>query len=219
MAIKIVITVQVSLTAEQLAADVTSRTQSPRWAIDTATNVPGMSVPYTMPYTLSGTPTVAGTYSIGLGYRDAGKVYVTDYMDLIVEDPFVAPPEPEDEPAVPEAQWTRTEPHPDAAKLLRHMGMTATPKALAQADEHLATVTVFVYGYTRGRGFTEAEAGAPVPAWDLRHVILTAAARSMSNPTQLRQYTVGDYNESPAALSSWSLVETAVLHRYRKRAA
>lgn len=88
------------------------------------------------------------------------------------------------------------------------------------ADEHLATVSVFVYGYTRGRGF---ELGGfpsdptPVPQWDLKRVILSAAARSLANPQSLKQYAAGDYSETPSVLTSWTLPEIAVLHRYRRR--
>jgi hypothetical protein len=54
---------------------------------------------------------------------------------------------------------------------------------------------------------------------ELRSVILSAAARSLSNPTQARRIEIGSYSELPGSLASFSLLETLTLNRYRKRAA
>jgi hypothetical protein len=83
---------------------------------------------------------------------------------------------------------------------------------VALADEHLPIVTAMVRSYTRGNGFTGTS-----PADDIRAVILTATARLMANPEQLG-YQRGSVSLS-GGFTGWSLAETFVLNRYRKRAA
>ena len=179
-------------------------------------NVPGMVASY-LSSTLSGAPTTEGIFSQDYGRSELGYTR-SGAVDIIVRGKL--PPVNPDIPTVPADPYGRVDPHQDSEKLLTAMGYEHTGKLLAMADEHLATVTVFVYGYTRGRGF---EMGGfksdpkPEPAWDLRRVILSAAGRSLANPQSLKQYSAGDYSETPSVLTSWSLPEIAVLHRYRKR--
>lgn len=97
----------------------------------------------------------------------------------------------------------------DVAKFL---GRGDDAEIIALAEEHLPIVTAFVEAYTRGRGFTYGE-----PANPLRSVIITAAARLVPNPEQMKRYQTGDYSENPAILDGFTLPELAVLHRYRKR--
>ena len=91
-------------------------------------------------------------------------------------------------------------------------GDGADEGAVALAEESVKVVTAMARSYTRGRGFgitgdvTE----------DLAAVIVTASARLMANPDQLRSQVgaVSLYN----GFNGFSLAETFVLNRYRKRA-
>ncbi len=83
---------------------------------------------------------------------------------------------------------------------------------VALANQHLPIVTALVRSYTRDRGFT-----GTVPADDLAAVIVCATARMMTNPEQTRS-VVGSV-QTFDGFTGWSLAETFVLNRYRKRAA
>lgn len=97
----------------------------------------------------------------------------------------------------------------DVAKFL---GRADEPEIIALAQEHLPVVTTFVEAYTRGRGFTNGE-----PDSKLRSVIITACARMVPNPSQLKRFQAGEYSETPATLEGFNLAEQAVLHLYRRR--
>ena len=82
------------------------------------------------------------------------------------------------------------------------------------ADRHARTVTALVRSYTRGRGFTP----AGEPGEDVAAVITTAAARLATNPAQVQREALGDYAMA-GAFDGFTLAETAVLHRHRRRTA
>lgn len=84
----------------------------------------------------------------------------------------------------------------------------------AQLSEAVSGAWSMVWGYTRGRGFTED--GSVVE--DLAAVIVAAACRVAANPQQVERYQVADYAETPARFLGFDLAEQAVLNRYRKRA-
>lgn len=214
--ISLLLGVPVSIKASEVAAlngeDITKGTKR----VFGKAGVPGMTAGYLSTY-LSGTPNTEGLFSQEYGRDELGYTR-SGAVDVIVR--AKAPPVVPTDPTVPADPRGREYPHPDSERLLTILGYEQTSQRLAMADEHLATVTVFVYGYTRGRGF---ELGGfpsdptPVPQWDLKRVILSAAARSLANPQNLKQYSAGDYSESPSVLNSWTLPEIAVLHRYRRR--
>lgn len=103
------------------------------------------------------------------------------------------------------------------ARVLRFAGMTETERRIEIATEHVDAVTAYVYGYTRGRGFTpDPETGHPMPKLDVANVIVAASARLTTNPRQLSYYSAGDYSERPAVLAGWTLLERAVLNNYRR---
>lgn len=83
---------------------------------------------------------------------------------------------------------------------------------VALAQEHTTIVRAMARAYTRGNGFQ----GEDV-ADDIAAVITTATARLVANPEQLH-YAVGSARIS-GAFKGWTLAETFVLNRYRKRAA
>ena len=78
-------------------------------------------------------------------------------------------------------------------------------------EEVVPVITAMVAAYTRGRGFD-----LGVPSDDLAAVITTASARMVANPEQLPT-RVGSV-EIRAGFQGFSLAETFVLNRYRKRA-
>ncbi len=86
---------------------------------------------------------------------------------------------------------------------------------VALASEHVQIITAMARGYTRDRGFETGE-----PAEDLAAVIVTATARLLANPDQVpNDLTAGSFSKRTyAGFTGWSLAETFILDRYRKRA-
>lgn len=80
------------------------------------------------------------------------------------------------------------------------------------AGEAVTTITAMARAYTRDKGFT----GTTDVAEDIAAVIVTAAARLVANPEQIDS-TVGGVRTGKG-FSGWSLAETFVLDRYRKKA-
>lgn len=85
---------------------------------------------------------------------------------------------------------------------------------VALAGEHATVITAMANAYTRGRGFTDGE-----PAEDVAAVITTATARLVTNPAQNIEETTGPFSRRPGVFAGWTLAETFVLNRYRKRSA
>lgn len=119
-------------------------------------------------------------------------------------DPDPEPGDPDDPAALPLAR-----------RVAAYLGRADDTETIALAELHTETVAAYVYGYTRGRGFTDD--GRPAP--DLQHVIVAAAATLTSNPEQVSYYSTGDYSERPAVLAGWTLPQLGILHRYRRRQA
>lgn len=86
---------------------------------------------------------------------------------------------------------------------------------VALAEQHVQIITAMAQAYTRGRGFEDG-----TPASDIAAVIVTATARLVVNPEQLpKDQTAGSFSQRTyAGFKGWSLAETFVLDRYRKRA-
>lgn len=80
-------------------------------------------------------------------------------------------------------------------------------------SEHVEAATSFVKAYTRDVGFD-----IYGPNDELAAVIVTAAARSASNPTDIQQETIGPYAVTHYKNMGFTLNERAVLDRYRVRA-
>lgn len=98
------------------------------------------------------------------------------------------------------------------ALLYGDSGQTVDPSAGAAA---LGAVAQLANAYTRGVGFT-----AGVPNADIAAVIVTAAARLVSNPSQLlTDSTVGPESASfRTAWTGWTVPELFALNRYRVKA-
>ncbi len=84
------------------------------------------------------------------------------------------------------------------------------------AAQHVEIVTAYVRAYTRGEGF-DPVAGEPDD--ELGAVITAATARLVLNPAMTRREGVGDYQVTRGTLEGFTLIELAVLHRYRRRLA
>lgn len=83
---------------------------------------------------------------------------------------------------------------------------------VALAQEHSAIITAMARAYTRGNGFDI----SGYPSDDIAAVITTATARLVANPEQNR-HSVGGVQQLDG-FKGWSLAETFVLNRYRRRA-
>ena len=94
-----------------------------------------------------------------------------------------------------------------------YVGARGDGQVEATAEGQLPVIIEFVRGYTRGQGFNSR--GRPNAA--LRACIVSACARLVMNPEQVRQYSAGNYSESPAILQGFSLIEQQTLNNYRRR--
>lgn len=189
-----------NMTPAEVFNDATMRPND--WSLLPSNVIPGVKVNYAG---LTGTPTEAGEWTIYAAELDdygdpAGeKAIAVTVTSPVVVDPDPGEPEPVD--ATPQ-------------KVLRFMGLEATPEALSTAREHTRVVTTFVHGYTRGRGFT-----GRTPGLDIEDVIISATSRYMLNPQQAKRQQIGDQSITYASLEGFTLAEKAVLHRYRRRTA
>lgn len=107
--------------------------------------------------------------------------------------------------------------------VLAFLGHDDTDEVLvAQADAAVRTVTAMVAAYTRGRHLHPTETilvgdeFVPAHREGVDDVILTAAARLVTNPTGI-PYDTGGVSIR-GAFQGFTLVELAVLNRYRVRA-
>ena len=85
---------------------------------------------------------------------------------------------------------------------------------LAVAREHTDAAVSFVRAYTRAHGFEFGD----FPNEELASVVITAAARSMSNPHNVQSQTSGPFSVTHFQVGGFTLAERAVLDRYRVRA-
>lgn len=104
---------------------------------------------------------------------------------------------------------------PTGASLCAHLGWPADdPETLALCQRHVSHVTALAHSRCRGRGFSLRTEPAKVAA-DLSEVILSAAARSVADPTGARRIEVGAVVTSPTPFVGFTLAEQGVLKRYR----
>lgn len=97
--------------------------------------------------------------------------------------------------------------------LLKWLGQdTSNPEALAQAQQAITTVTAMIGAYCRGQHLKSDGSSRD----GIDEVVLTAASRLLANPEQLA-YDSGSVSMR-GGFTGFTLVELAVLNRYRKRA-
>lgn len=112
-------------------------------------------------------------------------------------------PDPEPEPGEPSAM---------AKRVASFLGQGDFTGMVALAEEHVQIITEMARAYTRDGGFDI----AGDPNENVAAVIVTATARLLSNPGQLRG-SIGGV-QTLDGFTGWSLAETFVLNRYRKKA-
>ena len=100
---------------------------------------------------------------------------------------------------------------PTGQDVAAFVGQGENPEFIALAGQQAPIITAMIRAYTRDKGFE-----ADLVEEDLAAVIVTATARLMANPEQV-QYRVGNVSYQ-SSFSGWSLAETFVLNRYRRRA-
>lgn len=99
----------------------------------------------------------------------------------------------------------------DGQDVAAFLGQGDNPQLVALAEQAAPVITVMVRSYTRGNGFEDG-----TPNEELAAVITTASARLVANPEQL-DTTIGGVRTG-TGFTSFSLAETFVLNRYRKKA-
>ena len=102
----------------------------------------------------------------------------------------------------------------EAEQVAAFLGQPGDAATEATAEQAIPVVTTMVKAYVRGGADWESND-------ELDAVIVTAAARMVSNPTGLpHEMTAGPFVRSVrGAFQGWTLAELFVLNRYRKRAA
>lgn len=132
-----------------------------------------------------------------------------------LKDGYMTP----DELAAWEAANPDPEPTPEGLTgqtIADFLGAGDDAELVALADQHLAVVKAMARAYTRDRGF-DPETGEP--GEDVAAVITTATARLVINPEQnIRETLTTGESVGYAGFAGWSLAETFVLNRYRRRA-
>lgn len=163
--------------------------------------------------TIAGTPTGEGTGTVTLTATNVdGNTDATDWTWTV--EPADPGPGPGPDPGDELAQLVD-----ELAPLVA--GFVARPDdadTLTTARAQLPVVVEFVKAYTRGHGWgVDRDSYTPTPS--LRAVLVSAAARLVVNPTQVKQYSIADYSESSPVLTAYTLAERGVLHRYRRTSA
>lgn len=105
-------------------------------------------------------------------------------------------------------------PLPTAQDVVGYLGQGDDPEVTTLAGAHLPVISAQVESYTRGNGFEDAPSSIPE---DLAAVILGAAARAVHNPAGVIREQVATFSVTP--FQGFTLAETFILNRYRKRAA
>lgn len=100
---------------------------------------------------------------------------------------------------------------PTGEDVATFLGLDDDPSVVALAQEHAPIIKAMAQAYTRGRGFEGGNVSEDIAA-----VLTTATARLVANPEQIH-YQAGSARIS-GAFNGWTLPETFVLNRYRKRA-
>ena len=91
------------------------------------------------------------------------------------------------------------------------LGQGDDDTVVALAGQHLQIIKAMAQAYTRGNGFDEG-----YPNDEIAAVLVTATARLMANPDQTN-YRSGSVSYQ-SHFQGWTLAETFVLNRYRRKA-
>lgn len=107
---------------------------------------------------------------------------------------------------------------PTSADVLAHLGWANSARNGALVTAHLEHVTELARAYTRGRGFDEF-GGKTFCDPSVRAVIVGAASRSVSNPSNAYRIEAGTVVATPSRFEGFTLAEATALNRFRVRVA
>ena len=104
----------------------------------------------------------------------------------------------------------------DSEQVCLFLGRPDDTALTASAQQAIPIITTMVKGCTRGNGFDQ----WGDPTEELEAVIVTAAARLVTNPGQIaHDLAAGPFTQSlRGGFTGWTLAELAILNRYRKLA-
>ena len=102
---------------------------------------------------------------------------------------------------------------PIEAGVLAFLGRDADAATTEQITAHLGIVKHMVELYVRGVGFLSG-----IPDDLLAAVIVSSAARLVSNPTMTTYSAIDDAQVRQGTFQGWTLPELAILHSFRARA-
>lgn len=103
------------------------------------------------------------------------------------------------------------QPWPNGRDVAAFLGQSTDVELAALAQQHVAIIKAMARAYTRGKGFTDGG-----PSDDIGAVIIAATARLVANPEQI-DIRAGEVSVR-GSFNGWTLAESFVLNRYRKRA-
>ena len=111
---------------------------------------------------------------------------------------------------------TELVPLPTGADLIKFLGWSNSARNVALVTAHLEHVAALAKAYTRGKGFSMVGL-AEVVAEPIAQVILSGAARSVSNPSAAFRIESGSVVATPGRFEGWNLAEQVTLNRFRTR--
>ena len=179
--------------------------------LDRATGSKGETLEFELTATIEEIPAEGSYIYVAMG-NTMSPSWPNDMGILHAELLVQSQPEPEEpEPEEPEPS---TEHHKALAeRVAKLLDLEGDPQTIALATHHVEIIESYVYGYTRGNGFS----ATGEPNRQLSNVIVAVTAKLTYNPEQVTYYQAGDYSERPQYLTGWTLMEQAVLNNYRKR--
>lgn len=95
-----------------------------------------------------------------------------------------------------------------------YLGRTLDAQETRTAQLHLYQTANMVREYTRGAGFNPEFSEVATP---LMAIIVSRAARSMANPTDLTSWSASGISQRPGRID-WTLAEIRVMDSYRRQA-
>ena len=111
---------------------------------------------------------------------------------------------------------TELVPLPTGADLIKFLGWSSSARNLDMCNTHVQHVAALAKAYTRGKGFSMVGL-AEVVAEPIAQVILSGAARSVSNPSAAFRIESGSVVATPGRFEGWNLAEQVTLNRFRTR--
>lgn len=111
---------------------------------------------------------------------------------------------------------TELVPLPTGADLIKFLGWSSSARNLDMCNTHVQYVAALAKAHTRGKGFSMTNLQETV-AEPIAQVILSGAARSVSNPSAVFRIEAGTTVATPGRFENWNLAEQVTLNRFRTR--